>query len=151
MLKFIVDLPIDFPIAGVHCVPILENGNLLMVWDREEQVLTTIGGRLEIGESLFEGLKREAIEEAGIVLADNLVPFASWYWQESKSYTIYYLAKIKEFVEMPTGFEKTGYIITNFRTAVEMVTKLEGRGERIEILNKAGILAGQLKEVGNSR
>ncbi|RXZ77409.1 NUDIX hydrolase [Paenibacillaceae bacterium] len=151
MLKFIKDIPNDFPIAGVHCVPVLENGNLLMVWDREEQVLTTIGGRLENSESLFEGLKREAIEEAGIILDDSIVPFASWFWQETKSYTIFYLAKIKKFIEMPDGFEKTGYIITNFNTAIDMIKKIEGRGERIEIINKAGILAGQLKEVGNSR
>ncbi|MBB3073485.1 hypothetical protein FHS14_006544, partial [Paenibacillus baekrokdamisoli] len=34
MLKFITEIPTDFPIGGVHCVPILGNGNLVMVWDR---------------------------------------------------------------------------------------------------------------------
>lgn len=53
MLNFISELPTDYPIAGVHCVPILDNGNLLMVWDRDEKTLTTIGGRLEGNEYLY--------------------------------------------------------------------------------------------------
>ena len=151
MLQFINELPNDYPIAGVHCVPVLENGNLLMVWDRNERVLTTIGGRLETGESLIEGLKREAIEEAGVELEDNVVPFASWFWEETKSYTVFYLAQVKRFLEIPEGYEKTGYVITNFQTALEMIEKLEGGGERIELITKAGILSGQLSEEGNSR
>ncbi len=39
MLKLINELPTDFPIAGVHCVPVFDNGNLMMVWDREEKYL----------------------------------------------------------------------------------------------------------------
>ena len=150
MLNFIEELPGDFPIAGVHCVPVLENGNLVMVWDRDEQVLTTIGGRLQEGESLLEGLKREAIEEAGMVLDDDILPFASWFWPGTKSYTVFFLAMVRKFVEMPDGFEKTGYVITNFDTALDMIEKVEGRGDRIEIIRKAGILAGQIQDAGNS-
>lgn len=32
MLKFIEELPTDYPIGGVHCVPVLDNGSLIMVW-----------------------------------------------------------------------------------------------------------------------
>ncbi|MBO9610605.1 MAG: NUDIX hydrolase [Paenibacillaceae bacterium] len=153
MLRFIGnhELPTDFPIGGVHCIPILDNGNLLMVWDREEKVLTTIGGRLEQNETLQEGLDREALEEAGLVLTEERIPFASWFWEQTRGYTIYYLTRVKQFAEMPKGFEKTGYVIMNFETAIEMIRKIEGRGERIEIITRAGILAGQLEDAGNVR
>lgn len=151
MLRFINELPTDFPIGGIHCVPVFDNGNLMMVWDREEKVLTTIGGRLEKNESLQDGLDREVLEEAGIELSDKRIPFASWFWEETKGYTIYYLTQVKKFVDMPKGFEKTGYVVMNFETAIEMIKKIEGREERIEIIKRAGIIAGQLDEEGNSR
>ncbi|WP_222124403.1 NUDIX domain-containing protein, partial [Micrococcus luteus] len=47
------------------------------------EVLTTIGGRLEENESIQEGLEREALEEAGIELAEIRIPFASWFWKET--------------------------------------------------------------------
>lgn len=146
MLKFISDLPTDYPIGGVHCIPVLENGQLLMVWDRDEQVLTTIGGRLEGDESLEEGLNREAMEEAGIEITEERTPIACWLWEESKAYTVYYLTRVKEIKEMPRGFEKTGYVSMNFETAIEMIKKIEGRGERIAIIQRAGMIAGYLNE-----
>lgn len=151
MLKLINELPTDFPIAGVHCVPVFDNGNLMMVWDREEKVLTTIGGRLEENESIQEGLEREALEEAGIELAEIRIPFASWFWKETNSYTVYFLTQVNKFVSIPEGFEKTGYIITNFETAIDMIMNIDGRGERIEIIRRAGILAGHLDQESNSR
>lgn len=84
MLKYISEIPTDYPVGGVHCIPILDNGNLIMVWDRDEKVLTTIGGRIENHESLNEALDREAMEEAGIEIADIRIPFASWFWTETK-------------------------------------------------------------------
>lgn len=150
MLSFITELPTDKPIGGVHCVPILDDGNLMMVWDHEEKVLTTIGGRLEPGESINEGLDREVMEEAGLEVTDDRIPFASWCWKETNSYTVYFLTRVKKLVEMPKGFEKTGYVIMNFRTAIEMIKAIEGRGERIEIITRAGILTGQFEE-GNNR
>lgn len=71
MLTFIDQLPDDKPIAGVHCVPILSNGSLIMVWDKDEQGLTTIGGKIEGTETLKEALNREALEEAGLILENN--------------------------------------------------------------------------------
>jgi 8-oxo-dGTP diphosphatase len=151
MLRFINELPEDYPIAGVHCVPVFENGNIMMVWDRDEKVLTTIGGRLERNESLQEGLEREVLEEAGIEITDRRIPFASWFWEETRSYTIYFLTQVKGYSDIPNRFEKTGYIITNFETAIEIIMKIEGREERIEIIRRAGILAGQLEKAGNSQ
>lgn len=52
---------------------------------------------------------------------------------------------------MPNGFEKTGYVIMNFNTAIEMILKIEGPGERTEIIRRAGILAGQLDGASKSR
>lgn len=79
MLTFITEIPTDINISGVHCIPVLENGNLIMTWDKDEKVLTTIGGRLDKDESINEGLDREAIEEAGIELSEERIPFACWY------------------------------------------------------------------------
>lgn len=71
MLRLISEVPSDKKIAGVHCVPVLSNGKMIMVWDREEQGLTTIGGRLEGNESIEEGLDREVMEEAGLKLSSE--------------------------------------------------------------------------------
>jgi 8-oxo-dGTP pyrophosphatase MutT (NUDIX family) len=146
MLTFITQLPADKPIAGVHCVPVLDNGDIVMVWDREEKGLTTIGGRLEKGETIDEGLKREAMEEAGILLEESKIPFASWYWENTQTYTVWFLTKVKAFTKIPSGYEKTGYVIMNVQTAIEIITKLEGIGERVEIIRRAGILTGQLEK-----
>lgn len=100
MLKLISEVPSDKRIAGVHCVPVLNNGNMIMVWDREEQGLTTIGGRLEGNESVEEGLDREVIEEAGLILSNERKPFACWYWENTDTYTIWFLVKVQEFVEI---------------------------------------------------
>ena len=145
MLTFITELPTDYPIGGVHCIPVLANGTMMMT----EKVLTTIGGRLEQNESLDDGLEREAMEEAGIELAERRVPFACWFWEETKGYTVYYLTEVKRFADMPAGFEKTGYVIMSFETALAMIAVIEGREERIEIVMRAGILSGQLAGEGS--
>jgi 8-oxo-dGTP diphosphatase len=146
MLSFITEAPTDKPIAGVHCVPVLDNGNLVMVWDKDEKGFTTIGGRLERNENIEQALDREAMEEAGLILTKERIPFATWYWSDTDTYTIWFITYISRFSDMPAGYEKTGYVITNFETAIEMIMKIEGAGERIELIRRAGILSGQLKE-----
>jgi 8-oxo-dGTP diphosphatase len=84
-------------------------------------------------------------------LSDSRIPFASWFWKETNGYTIYFLTQVKRFLQIPKGFEKTGYVIMNFQTAIDMITKIEGREERINIIKRAGILSGILEEEGNSR
>jgi len=143
MLSWITELPTDKKIAGVHCVPILPDGNMIMVWDRDDQGLTTIGGRLEADETLEAGLDREVMEEAGLVLSDERIPFACWYWESTNTCTVWLLAKVNTMVQMPEGFEKTGCVIMNFETAIQMIMRLEGMGERVEIIQKARILAEQ--------
>ncbi|MDF2724595.1 MAG: hypothetical protein K0Q59_4270 [Paenibacillus sp.] len=145
MLQFISQLSPNQTVGGVHCVPILENGNVVMVWDRKEKVLTTIGGRMNPNETIMECLDREVREEAGIELTDERILFASWYWKQFDAYRLFYLVKVKRFIERPEGFETTGYVIANFETAIEMIRRIEGRKERIEVIRRAGILAGQLK------
>ncbi|MEK4486389.1 NUDIX domain-containing protein [Psychrobacillus sp. FSL H8-0484] len=93
MLNTIIDLPEDKRIAGVHCIPITENGTIVMAWDKEEKLLTTIGGRIEENESIDEALEREAMEEVGMTLSTKRIPFASWYWQASDTYTVWFLVK----------------------------------------------------------
>lgn len=138
MLKAISALPKDKKIAGVHCVPLTENGFIVMAWDKEEQILTTIGGRLEGEESIEEALERECLEEVGMTLQFEKVPFASWYWESTDTYTIWYLVKVQQFSPYSFDFEKTGYVIFNFETAKQMISKLEPNNpKRIELLNLA--------------
>lgn len=100
--------------------------------------MTTIGGRIEGNESINEVLAREVMEEAGLILSENKTPFASWYWSETDTYTVYYLARVHQFVQMPEGFEKTGRVVFNFETARQIIAKVEEeQGDRIRILNYA--------------
>ena len=136
--------PTDKRIAGIHCIPVTDQGMIVMAWDKDEQVLTTIGGRVEGNETLTEALDREALEEAGIVLGSERIPFATWYWTNTDTYTIYVLARIASFLPMKSDFEKSGYVIFNFDTATQMILKAEGAGERTQILGFAEELATEL-------
>lgn len=145
MLKEISVLPKDKKIAGVHCVPIMENGSLVMAWDKEEQLLTTIGGRLEGEESIEEALERESMEEAGMIISSEKIPFASWYWESTDTYTVWFLVKAQKFLPSSFDFEKSGYVIFNFETAKQLISKLEPNNKnRIAILNLAFEKAQQL-------
>ncbi|MEC0308203.1 NUDIX hydrolase [Paenibacillus lautus] len=146
MLSFITEIPEGIQIGSVHCVPVLDNGDVVMVWDREEKVLTTIGGRLEPGESIMDGLSCESLEEAGIEISDERTLFAAWHWKEFDAYRLFYLVGVKCFAERPGSYETTGYVVMNFDTAIEMIRAIEGREERIEVIRRAGILSGMLAE-----
>lgn len=145
MLNKINELPEDKRIAGVHCIPITDNGTIVMAWDKEEQLLTTIGGRIEEKESIDEALEREAMEEVGIVLKSVRVPFASWYWQSTDTYTVWFLVKAEKFSPYTFDFEKSGYVIFNFETANQIISKIESdNGPRLHIINMAKERAKQL-------
>ncbi|BFH63521.1 NUDIX domain-containing protein [Paenibacillus azoreducens] len=137
MLKAISEFPADKKIAGIHSVPVTDDGMVVMVWDRNEKVLTTVGGRLENNEGIHTALDRETMEEAGITLDTNRVPIASWYWDHTDTYTVFVVAKVREFTALPDGFETTGRVVMNFETARQMVAKLEGDSHRIKVLEWA--------------
>lgn len=126
--------PTDKRIAGIHSIPVAADGSIVMAWDKYEQNLTTIGGRVERDEDLFTALDRETVEEAGLVLEEERIPVAAWYWENTDTYTVFVIAKVKQYVEMPEGFETTGRVTMNIETAKQMVYKLEGEGLRSEIL-----------------
>lgn len=71
--------PTDKKIAGIHSIPITEDGSIIMAWDKNEKALTTVGGRIEANEDLDTALNRETIEEAGLILESVRVPIAAWY------------------------------------------------------------------------
>ncbi|MFE1245286.1 NUDIX hydrolase [Fictibacillus sp. NPDC058756] len=144
MLTFINELPTGKKIAGVHTIPITE-GNIMMAWDEDEQILTTIGGRVEENESLEEALAREVMEESGITLHEEKIPFACWYWDSTNTYTVRYLSRVDQFVSNTFTLEKTGYVISNFETMKQMVRKMEGPSSiRTQLLIEAEKRANQL-------
>ena len=142
MLTLIKDLPKNHIVAGVHCIPITNEGNIVLSWDEEEQLLTTVGGRLEKDESIEEALSRELLEEIGLVIEEDKIPFITYFWESTNTYTIWYLAKTKRFESTGFEYEKTGYVILNFKTAQQLLSKIEPKNtQRREILKHAEIIA----------
>lgn len=126
--------PTDKKIAGVHSIPITEDGSIVMVWDKNEKALTTVGGRIEANEDIDTALNRETIEEAGLILESKRVPIAAWYWESTDTYTVFVMARVKDYGIMPEGFETTGRVTMNFETARQIISKIEGEGLRLELL-----------------
>ena len=136
--------PTDKKIAGVHSIPITEDGSIVMVWDKNEKAITTVGGRIEVNEDIDTALNREAIEEAGLILESKRVPIAAWYWESTDSYTVFVMARVKDYVIMPEGFETTGRVTMNFETARQIISKIDGDGIRLELLEMAESVYEQL-------
>ncbi|SEC41609.1 NUDIX domain-containing protein [Paenibacillus sp. GP183] len=136
--------PTDKKIAGVHSIPITEDGSIVMVWDKNEKAITTVGGRIEVNEDIDTALNRETIEEAGLILESKRVPIAAWYWESTDSYTVFVMARVKDYVIMPEGFETTGKVTMNFETARQIISKIEGDGFRVELLEMAESVYEQL-------
>ncbi|WP_054957317.1 NUDIX domain-containing protein [Paenibacillus dakarensis] len=138
MLKAINEFPTDKKIAGVHSIPITEDGSVIFVWDINEKTLTTVGGRLEVNEDIDTALDRETVEEAGLILDTYRIPIASWYWENTDTYTVFVIARIKKYVPLPAGFETSGRVVMNFETAKQLITRLEGSSShRMELLSLA--------------
>lgn len=114
-----------------------------MVWDLNEKVLTTVGGRIEVNEDIVTALNRETMEEAGLILVSRRVPIAAWYWESTETYTVFVMARIKDYAIIPEGFETTGRVIMNFETAREIIMKIEGEGLRLELLEIAEAVYNQ--------
>ncbi|MGM0885094.1 MAG: NUDIX hydrolase [Bacillota bacterium] len=136
--------PTDKKIAGIHSIPITEDGTIVMVWDKNEKAITTVGGRIEVNEDIDTALNRETIEEAGLILESKRVPIAAWYWESTDTYTVFVMARVKDYVIMPEGFETTGRVTMNFETARQIISKIDGDGLRLELLEMAESVYEQL-------
>jgi 8-oxo-dGTP pyrophosphatase MutT (NUDIX family) len=140
MLKRIDSLPTDHPIAGVHVIPVTDDGYIVMGWNREEAALTSVGGRIEPGETHEQALGREAHEEAGITLREPYQPIASWYWESTHTYTVFYTARVAAWHDLLPGFENTGRVIFTPETARSIISQLHhdpGQKIRLQLLTWA--------------
>jgi 8-oxo-dGTP diphosphatase len=106
--------------------------------------VSLVGGRIEVNEDIDTALNRETIEEAGLILESMRVPIAAWYWESTDSYTVFVMARVKDYVIMPEGFETTGRVTMNFETARQIISKIEGDGIRLELLAMAESVYEQL-------
>jgi 8-oxo-dGTP diphosphatase len=68
-------------------------------------------------------------------LESNRIPIASWYWDSTDTYTVFVMGRVKEYVDMPEGFETTGRVTMNIETARQIIYKIEGEGLRTELLD----------------
>jgi 8-oxo-dGTP pyrophosphatase MutT (NUDIX family) len=59
---------------AVRAIIIIE-GKLLLIRSKKYHEMKFIGGGVEKGEDYVEALKREALEEGGVVLKDNIIEF----------------------------------------------------------------------------
>jgi 8-oxo-dGTP pyrophosphatase MutT (NUDIX family) len=145
MLSAIQALPTDGPVESIHVVAFVDRQHVVMAWDQNERYLTTVGGRLEGGESPTEALDREAIEEAGVVLHSRREVFAAYRWPDSGNYTVFVVARVRRLVEMPSGYEKTGRVICSLETAADIVRTVESDPQvRLMILAMAAAAAPRL-------
>lgn len=131
-------LPTDARIASIHVVAFLDRHHVVMTWDRLERYLTTVGGRLEGDESLTQALDREALEEAGLLLGERRDPIAAYWWSNTRTYTVFVVARVRDLIEVPPGFEKTGRVVCSLETAADIVRTVEpDPGTRLRILELA--------------
>ena len=62
--------------------------------------VASIGGRIEANEDVDQTLEREAMEEVGIVLREQKVPFALWYLERyMEKFIISRLIELKKIAE----------------------------------------------------
>lgn len=121
-------------------IPVTADEEIVMGWNPTTRILETVGGRLEPGESIEAALRREAVEEAGLLLSEPFRLFGVWHWDTSDTYTALYLARAAGTVPIPPGFETTGRVTFTFETARQIIASLAHdphRERRIEILNAA--------------
>lgn len=124
MLTRTQTVPTDKRVAGVHIIPFTADANVVMGWNRERGLLETLGGCVEAGESYEEALRREAMEEAGITVAGPFRPIASYYWESTDTYTVWFIGRVVDFGAVPPGFETSGRVVCNVETAKGIIQHL---------------------------
>lgn len=114
-------VPGDRPVVSGAVVPYTEEGEIVM-FRHQNGLIEFPGGHVEAGESVEDGVRREAIEEAGVVLAEELHLTGYLVFDGDRpSYNPLYVARVERFVPVPEGTESMGRLVFRADEVVEAI------------------------------
>lgn len=104
-------VPDDRPIVTGAVVPYTEQGEIVM-FRHQNGLIEFLGGHVEAGESVEDGVRREAIEEGGVVLEQDLRLIGYLVFDGNRpSYNLLYVGRVERFVPIPQGTESMGRLV----------------------------------------
>lgn len=104
-------IPQDRPIITAAVVPYTSQNEVVM-FRHENGLIEFLGGHIETGESIEEAVRREAIEEGGVILGDKLHMVGYLVFSGlTPSYNPLYVSKSERFVPIPDGTESRGRLV----------------------------------------
>lgn len=89
-------------------VLVIKNDELLIVKSKRGKFYDVVGGGIEIGETIEEGLQREAMEEAGakINIGELVSAKQGWFYHRKGTFhqelQLFYIAELVEEMKTPT-------------------------------------------------
>lgn len=87
---------------------VIKNDELLIVKSKRGKFYDVVGGGIEIGETIEEGLHREALEEAGakINIGELVLAKQGWFYHRKGTFhqelQLFYIAELVEEMKTPT-------------------------------------------------
>lgn len=114
-------VPGDRPIVTAAVVPYTEQGEIVM-FRHENGLIEFLGGHMEAGESVEDGVRREAMEEGGVVLEKNLRLIGYLVFDGDRpSYNPLYVGRVDRFAPIPPGTESLGRLVFREDEVIEAI------------------------------
>lgn len=134
------EIPNDRPVVTAAVVPYTANGDVVMFRHRRG-LLDFLGGHIEAGESIEDAVRREAMEEGGVVLGDDWLQIGYLVFDgDTPSYNPLYVAPVVEFVSVPPDTESAGRLV--FGSDVVIAAMIDEpdhpwKGRHVEMMESA--------------